>query len=58
LLSLAGCQLFRPDGGGEVDLTAPGNVIVGLPAIADNQTPGLFYTFSTVGITNVVQGMA
>jgi len=58
LLSLAGCQLFRPDGG-EVDLNAPGSTLyVGIRAISDNEPPGLLAAFSTVDVTSVVQGMA
>jgi len=55
LLSLAGCQLFKPDGE-EVNLNEP-YVTVGLRAISDNEPPGLLYNLSTVGVTSVVQGM-
>jgi hypothetical protein len=55
LLSLAGCQLFRPDG--EVDLNQP-EVFVGVGTISDIETPGLLYTLTTENVKSVVEGMA
>jgi hypothetical protein len=57
LLSLAGCQIFRPDGG-EIDLTGPGTTFVGIGAISDNEPPGLLISYSLVGVTSVFAGMA
>jgi hypothetical protein len=57
LLSLAGCQLFRPDGS-EVDLNNPFGVYESVGAISDNQPPGLLSTFTIVDVTSVDQGMA
>jgi hypothetical protein len=58
LLSLAGCQLFNPDGV-EVNITGPlPTIYVGVGIILDDQPPGLVSSFSTAGVTSVVQGMA
>ena len=42
-----------------LDKIKPGaTVYIGIRAIADNEPPGLLSAFSTVDVTNVVQGMA
>jgi hypothetical protein len=55
LLSLAGCQLFRPDGI-EVNLNYP-LITVGIREISDNEPPGLLATYRITGVTSVLQGM-
>jgi hypothetical protein len=58
LLSLAGCEFFKPDSE-EVNLNARGRTIfVGVGDISDNEPPGLLSTFTIVGVPSVVLGMA
>jgi hypothetical protein len=57
LLSLAGCELRKPDGT-EVNLDTPGPIFVGVGSIADNQPAGLLSTFTTVDVISVDPGMA
>jgi len=56
LLSLAGCQLFRPDGTEET-LDGPLK-FVALDAISDNEPPGLLATFTFLGNPTLDEGMA
>jgi hypothetical protein len=54
MLSLAGCRLFND--AGDVNLDSGPTVVVGDATISDDGT-GLLYTYSTEGVTSVVQGM-
>jgi hypothetical protein len=56
-LSLEGCQLFGLDG---VEIVFQPSVptFVEPGSIADNQPPGLLYTFTIAGISSVDPGMA
>jgi len=49
--------LFNANGE-EVNLNAPGNVLVSLGAISDNVPPRLLSSFSTLDVSSVDLGMA